>query len=310
MVLSEGVIQQRDIMKKEMFFCIGAQKAGTTTLHDILKQNPDICLPKEKETHFFSIPKLNKRGLAYYFQECFDEKSRVQAHIMGEVDPSYCFFPGTFERIASQLSSDYKLKFIFVLRNPVHRAYSHYLMSLRRGHETLTFEDAVEKESERLDDFFGYVHFSYIKRGHYFEQVKELLNFFSEDQVLFLLFEEDLLQNTQETLSRIHRFLELRPFEYNYSLKSNPASQPRSTLIRDLIYGKSLLKNLLKAWVPSGELRRKLKSRTDKLNSKGMDKKKLSSELSGRIWHEHFEKDLVLLEKCIGKPLKYWKADL
>ena len=42
-------------IKKQNFFCVGAQKAGTTTLLNILIQHPDIYLPKQKEAHFFDI---------------------------------------------------------------------------------------------------------------------------------------------------------------------------------------------------------------------------------------------------------------
>lgn len=294
-------------MKKDMFFCIGAQKAGTTTLHDIFKQNPAICLTKEKETNFFSSPEINKRGLGYYFQECFDQKKCGRSQVMGEVDPNYCFLPGTLERIANQLSMDYRLKFIFIMRNPVNRAYSHYLMSLRRGYEVLSFEEAIAKEPERLHDLFGYVHLSYIKRGHYLEQIEALQKLFSKDQVLFVLFEEDLLSDIKGTITKIHDFLEIPPFDYDYQIRSNPASEPRSTVIRNFIYKASRGKNLLKKWIPSQKLRRKLKKKVDQLNSKEVVKEEISSQLYRKIWSEHYEDDLPKLEMRIKRSLISWK---
>ena len=49
------------------FFCIGAQKAGTTTLHDVLNMHPDIYLPPNKEAHFFNVDESYSKGLDYYY---------------------------------------------------------------------------------------------------------------------------------------------------------------------------------------------------------------------------------------------------
>ena len=45
------------------FYCVGAQKAGTTTLHDILIQHPEVYLPETKEAHFFDEDEKYKKGL-------------------------------------------------------------------------------------------------------------------------------------------------------------------------------------------------------------------------------------------------------
>ena len=67
------------------FLCVGAQKAGTTTLYDILNQHPDIYLPKIKETKYFAADEKFNRGLDYYerkyFFKCMDQKA------VGEIDP-------------------------------------------------------------------------------------------------------------------------------------------------------------------------------------------------------------------------------
>ena len=58
-------------INKVDFFCIGAQKAGTTTLHDILVQHPQLYLPSKKEAHFFDINERYTKGLDYYFKTFF-----------------------------------------------------------------------------------------------------------------------------------------------------------------------------------------------------------------------------------------------
>ena len=107
------------------FFVVGAQKAGTTALHHYLARHPDIFLPKIKETHFFNDGHGEwHRGFNYYLQKYFS--SRNEKKLAGEIDPEYLFFPETAGRIAAHIPN---AKLIFIFREPVSRAYSHYWMT-------------------------------------------------------------------------------------------------------------------------------------------------------------------------------------
>ena len=50
----------------QTFLCIGVQKAGTTTLADILATHPDICIPEVKETKFFYFAEDYSKGIDHY----------------------------------------------------------------------------------------------------------------------------------------------------------------------------------------------------------------------------------------------------
>ena len=128
------------------FFVVGAQKSGTTTIHDWLDKNYKIGLPKIKETHFFRDEELFSNGIDWY--KCqYDSLSSVK--IAGEVDPEYMFFPECVERIKTFVKAP---KLIFILRDPLSRAYSHYLMSVRRGYENLAYINALLAENSRLEN--------------------------------------------------------------------------------------------------------------------------------------------------------------
>ena len=72
------------------FLCVGAQKAGTTTLYEILRQHPDIFLPqKVKETKFFVFEEKYAKGLDFYSQEYFRDYKGQKA--IGEVDPAMMY---------------------------------------------------------------------------------------------------------------------------------------------------------------------------------------------------------------------------
>lgn len=203
------------------FLIIGAQKAGTTSLHKYLLSHPCIA-HTPKEIHFFDL--YFSRGLSYYksfFPSIINKTLLTQVRsskiLAGEATPYYLFHPRVAERVAQVLPN---VKLIAVLRDPVDRAYSHYNYMLKKGKETLKFEEAIAKEEERLefdcekilneDDYFSYSHqhHSYLSRGIYIEQIKRWHSFFPKEQMLIIDSKRLKLQ-TEEVLSEVLSFLSL-----------------------------------------------------------------------------------------------------
>ena len=118
------------------FFVIGAQKSGTTTIHNWLVQNEQISLPNIKETHFFNHN--YEKGMNWY-----NSRFKKKYKIRGEVDPSYLLSKTAALNIKKHFQAP---KFIILLRKPIDRAYSHYLMTKFRGLENKTFYDAINCE--------------------------------------------------------------------------------------------------------------------------------------------------------------------
>ena len=75
--------------RKIDFMCVGIQKAGTSTLHDIIKQHPNLELPKNKETHFFNDNSKFEKGIKHYFKYYFKNRNRM---FTGEITPEYSYF--------------------------------------------------------------------------------------------------------------------------------------------------------------------------------------------------------------------------
>lgn len=192
------------MIKLPSFFVAGAQKAGTTSLHDWLIQQPDISLPAMKETGFFSYEKVYSYGIKWYvrqFPKCGGDA------IMGEVCPEYMFFEKAFERISECIKAP---KIIFILRSPLDRAYSHYRMTVRRGYEDLTFKEALLAEEGRLSGggHFEKIHYSYMARSRYCEQILRCMNVFPKPDMLFVSFDDMFGAATgAETYERICKFI-------------------------------------------------------------------------------------------------------
>lgn len=264
------------------FFVVGAQKAGTTTLHDLLNMEQSVELPSIKETHFFSNEKRYSKGLAWYLQWFRGDKNGVR----GEVCPEYMFFKDTVQRMREVVHDP---RFVFIFREPIDRAYSHYRMTKRRGYENLGFAQALEAEEGRLkgpERFFAMTHYSYMARGRYVEQVDRYKRTFPDADYLFLTFDELIAPETKKMVyEKICDFIGIKSVleKDDLAKRSNAASIPKIGAIRDLLYGESKLKCLLrpfvKALLPCDDIRLKVAMTVDKFNSTSPD----ASESDKRI---------------------------
>jgi len=192
---------------------IGAQKAGTSSLHAWLSEHPQILPPFEKEVHFFddgNQPAQNnfEKGLPWY--KAHFPLAVADQNISFETSPLYLFHPLAAQRIKSALP---KARLVVVLRNPTERAISHYFHSCRNGVESLSLEEALAIEDSRLmqesssegSSGFSFVRHSYRSRGRYAEQIKRYLDHFSREQLL-IVESEQLFADPVACLSDIFEF--------------------------------------------------------------------------------------------------------
>lgn len=173
------------------FLLIGAKRCGTTSLFANLVSHPGVFGPRlSKSTHYFDVN--YDRGVTWY-RSAFPTERQVDRKRMspdvaiGEASPFYMFHPLAPERVHALLP---EVRLVAVLREPVARAWSHYWYEMRRGHETLSFEEAVVSEPSRLEaasfDGFAYRHHSYLARGRYAEQLERYLELFPASRFLLL----------------------------------------------------------------------------------------------------------------------------
>jgi hypothetical protein len=236
---------------------LGAQKAGTTTLHHWLARQPSLALPRAKETHFFSHDDRYSQSLDWYLRQ-FPESG--PDGIRGEVDPEYLFFPQAALRMA-QLGL--RPRFVVVVRDPLARAYSHYRMSMLRGIEELSFPAALLAEEGRLAQAsaLSVNHHSYMARGRYTDQIRRIRGVFPDSPLLVVGFEELFRGDAcSSAFGRICRFIGLEhPCLLPASGKANnPARTARWRFLNELIWDKSsgtLLRRLLRIAVPSRRAR-------------------------------------------------------
>ncbi len=220
-------------MNTPTFIIAGAPRSGTTYLYDLCAAHPEIYMarPRAPEPKFFLVDEEYAKGLTYYHQRYFAQARGYRA--IGEKSTNYLESPVVAQRIHRDLPH---MKLVFILRDPVERAFSNYLWSRKNGLETLSFEEALLQEPEREASYeprFRYARpFSYMSRGMYARLLTPYFQLFPSSQILILFF-DDLVARPKELARRLFQFLGVSPqlpSSFDFSRRINAARRPQDVM--------------------------------------------------------------------------------
>lgn len=193
---------------------IGPMKAGTTWLHDYLALRGDVCLPAGvKETLFFDHRfHRGEHWYASHFRQFDPHRHRAVLEVA-----SSCFHcRAAPERIRKTLGT---IPLIIVLRDPVGRAWSHYLHLSRKGYTRQPLRQAVRQYPE------------IVTASRYHQQISQWQRAFGRDSLHFLRY-DDLIRNPDEFARSLCDALGLPFMEMPQEARgrSNEATVPPSPL--------------------------------------------------------------------------------
>ena len=272
-----------------------------------MRQHSEIYIPAFKEPHFFYITENYNNGLQWYEKNYFNKADKK---IIADFTPSYFFDKNAPKRIYESLGRN--MKFLVILRNPVDRAYSHYLHSKRDDHESENFEKSLELEVGRLEkykdqsDYLSYLRHSYVHQGLYAQMIDRYLQYFSLDNFLFIHFEDELLQERELTIKRILYFLEVdNSVLLNTNIRSNPSSKEKSKTLKKLMKKRGWWRKVIKFMVPSMQLRQIIRNKIQRINITEFKAQQLDSEVKSDVLAKYFKEDISNLERIINKKMNW-----
>lgn len=173
------------------FMILGAQRCGTTSLYDILNSHDDLVGSRPKEPHFFSLSRDWKNELGAY-EESF---SHAEGKSYFEASSSYTFSPNydvcVWKRIYEYNPN---MKFIYLVRNPIERIISSYILYFEQGYTKLSLDESVIKD--RI----------YIDASRYYSQIIPYIQYFGRENVLIVEFEQFVRERSVE-IQKIADFL-------------------------------------------------------------------------------------------------------
>jgi hypothetical protein len=177
------------------FLIIGAMKAGTTSLYRDLHGHPQVFVPEEKEPECLLKAKGSVETARKDFSSLF--RGAPAGKLCGEASTGYTKRP--LSEGVAQLALDLcgpELKLIFLERDPVKRAISHFRHEVLAGRVP---EDA-DAEQEILTNPI------YAQISAYAYQIAPWCAAFPDDNILRLSF-ESYIADKAGTLEKVYQFL-------------------------------------------------------------------------------------------------------
>lgn len=290
-------------MKLPNFLCIGAQKAGTTSLQDMLVDHPDIFLSRKKEIKYFHRDEHYAKGVEWY-AEHFSDASKNQ--LIGDITPDYLLYNTSPNRILETLGKDVKI--IVLLRNPVDRAYSQFNFHRAAKVENETNFKNIINNYGTIDDENNsftnwYTPSYYIERGLYHNQLSRFLEKFPKGNFHVAIFEEFFGNRKEEELEKLYNFLGIKPIELTEK-HSHSTRVPKKNIGTQLIYALKEIKSLFKLFLPKEKY---MKLRAKILNATSSKPSKLDPTYKKELFNKYYANDVAQLEALLNRDLSVWK---
>lgn len=285
------------------FFVIGAYRSGTTAIYRMLRQHPDVYLPSEKEPNFYAVDgnpdasaTLRSRSVCDRREYAALYAGRREGQRTGDISPEYLRNPWAPARLHEAAPG---APLVAILRNPVDRAYSDYLLHRRDGDEPLpTFAAAVAAQSGRAltDDRAGH----YLDTGFYGEQLERYLQIYPRRQLQVHLY-EDLLRDRNGVLEQIFAHIGVdSAFRPSAEEPVNASGEPNSRALALALRGR----HRLRPFVPREVLERArpvweryLATRLRRPAMEDRDRARLC---------ELYRDDVQRLAQLLGRDLTHW----
>ena len=272
------------------FFIVGAPRTGTTSLHEYLNEIPEIFMCP-KECGYFSKFSIGRIESLQEYKNLFMDATSDQ--LIGESTAIYLRDPETPGKI---YKANNKAKIIIMLRDPIERAYSHYLMYIRNGYETQSFSKKLEAYDKNKPQ--GKFHDYIITPSYYFDSVSKYVKLFGRNQTKICIYEE-FASNTEKIVAEILDFLGVDvSLPKNISKKYNDFAHP---------LGKS--QNFFMKSSVSKNIGRRLLSQSTRLSIKNFlsdknSKPKLKENDILKL-HEFFVNDVTKIQDLLQRKLQW-----
>lgn len=209
------------------FLIIGAMKCGTTTLQAQLAAQPGIFMTTPKEPNFFSDDDVYAQGLDWYMSLY---AAAGKEDLKGEASTHYTklpTYPETMPRMAQALQTP---RLVYVIRDPIARAVSHYVHEWTQG----VIRDDIETAFA--------THAPLIEYSRYATQLEPFIEAFGLHNILLTSLEQ-MTADPDGELKRVADHIGARqPVAWDHALGAQNVSAQR---VRKLPMHKLLIANPL-----------------------------------------------------------------
>lgn len=295
-------------MKLPHFLGLGAAKAGTTSLRHYLIAHPDVFVVRAEPRFFASENQdLDSKHPSHHqtvtnlndYMSLFDGVTTEK--VIGEISPAYLHSTDAPQRIKHYVP---EVKLFAILRNPVDRAFAHYMQMVKSGAEPITdFSEALNSSKEYVSNGWVRKRF-YLDFGFYYEQLNRYYKLFSKNNIkVFLL--DDLKENPKKLAQDLYSFIGVdKAFLPDFSINYNPGGIPKNRTIQRLLSQPNKYKTYATKLLPKKAYQELVKLRLY-LQNKNLRTVTFPEELREPLIGV-YQDDITRLQDLINRDLSSW----
>lgn len=279
---------------------IGAYKAGTTSLKNYLGEHPEISTHHQLEFDYF-IDHCNSDLIHKKFNEEFNLHPNTNYLLAKHVE-----LYRVEEGIKNLVAYNPNIKLIFLVRDPVQRAYSAWKMEVERADYQIPFDDIIKVLNKQLenDHFYKLAY----KSGLYGKWYQQICKHVPSKNILLVKF-EDLKNKPSETCNEVISWLGLEPYKPNVSVIHNESKVPKSKAMQGMIKSLSQENNPIKKTAKKIIPYKYFTKIGHKLREANQSKKSfppINPDTASKLY-KFYEKDIELFEELTNKKFTNWK---
>ncbi len=294
---------------KPDLFIPGAAKSGTTSLHDLLNEHPEISMSSIKEPGYWKNKKFNnfcEQDILNY-ENLFEKKIKIK----GESSTAYMYHDSFLKNI----KENYKIppKFIFILRNPIDRYVSHFYWMKGLGLEKDDIKNVINRESHTNFIEYDYYPKHYFQFGLYSKWIQRFIDNFGHKNIKLITL-ENLVSNRIDTVNSCFDFLGLKKIKSIPEKSSNKTTKIRYSCIYHFVrkssIGKMNYTKIGKIFLSKKSIngiKNKLKEIIINWKTEEFKYEPLQSEYRNYLKDSGYNSDVKKLKDIFNYSFKEWK---
>lgn len=299
-------------------FFIGGMRCGSTSIHLLLDQHPEIYMSAVKEPRFFEA-ELMRRNIelangdlssdtAYQnfvsggkhrikkdYLKLFENAREVK--YLGE-SSHYLYTPETAE-VIKQYSKEAHI--LICLRDPVNRLFSEYQLFKRRGKEIQNFRNFLEQNARIENGKLIELKNGRLNKGLYYERVLHFINVFGKEKVKVVLF-EDFTKNEKEVINEVFTWLNIETDQKVSIVHTQQSGEVKNNPLYKFLINNKKIKRLFRNVVPK-LLKEKMRA---KLYNVALKKEEID-DYSKQMLLTYYAEDKYLLKTHLGLEISSWQ---
>jgi hypothetical protein len=287
------------------FIVLGGIKCGTTSLYYYLLEHPEIFLCP-KEVHYFlhggeDLGRIRVTSLEEY-KGLFDEVKNEIA--IGEVAVQYLHMPIAAKNIKATIPD---ARLIALLRNPIKRTFSHFLMHCRIGNIKTKNGERVGSlpRPDQINEILSDPNHYYVNCSRYYKHLIRFYESFPKEKI-FVSFIEDISSDDASTMKEIFRFLEVDDtFTPNTNVRYNIATDKEYNPVLMILRRNELFMRLVTRYLPKTVLNSFNRWRKRGNSENSSKKVEIPLDVSKRMRNWFYE-DNLKLQDLLKRDLSKW----